>query len=142
MMLKPRLLPLVTSLLVLSSAMIAQERRQGGPPPYDPKREVTITGTVVGLETITPPDRPEQTILMLTVDDAPLAIFVGPSDWIAKQNFAFTKGASAQVVGMTGFRYDGKAAVTPRTVKIGTRTLVVRDEAGLPAWERKAPAQR
>ena len=130
-----RLLSLIATILVVSAPLIGQERRQGGPPPYDPKSEVTVNGTVVGTETITPPDRPEQTILILTVDNAPLAIFVGPADWIAKQNFAFTQGANAQVVGMTGFKYNGKAAVMPRTVKVGTRTLTLRDATGKPVWD-------
>jgi hypothetical protein len=136
-----RMLPML-AVLLLSTVPSAQERRQGGPPPYDPKTEVTMSGTVVGLETITPGDRPEQMILILTVDDAPLAVFVGPSAWVSKQRFAFTKGATAEVVGMKGFRYDGKAAVTPRMVKIGAKTLTIRDAAGKPAWETETPDQR
>jgi hypothetical protein len=132
-------------LVLLSAAAGAQMRRQGGeggPPPYDRKAEVTITGTAIGTETITPPDRPEQTILLLTVDAGKLGVFVGPTEWVAKQKFAFTKGAEAQVVGNTGFRYAGGAAIQPRIVTIGKLTLEVRDEAGTPMWQGAARGQR
>jgi hypothetical protein len=39
-----------------------------------------------------------------------------------KQKFAFTKGANAQVVGNTGFRYGGGAPIQPRTVTVGKLT--------------------
>ena len=128
-----RVLPI---LMLLTVSVAGQEmRRQGGPPPYNPKAEVTVNGTVIGTETITPPDRPEQTILLLTVDNAKLAVVVGPTDWVTKQKFEFAKGAAAQVVGNKGFVYRGTEAVQPRTVKVGTRTLEVRDASGKPAWE-------
>ena len=130
------LFPIVVSALLLSVSPTAQEmRRQGGPPPYNPKTEVTVTGTVIETETITPPDRPEMTVLLLTVDNAKLAVFIGPTDWVKKQKFEFTKGAAATVVGNKGFVFRGTEAVQPRTVKIGTRTLEVRDASGKPVWE-------
>jgi hypothetical protein len=132
-------------MVLLSAAASAQMRRQGGeggPPPYDPKAEVTFTGTVIGTETITPADRPEQTILLLTVDAGKLGVFVGPTDWVAKQKFAFTRGAEAQVVGNTGFRYAGGPAIQPRIVKIGKLTLEVRDETGTPMWQGVERPQR
>ena len=107
-----RIASMFACVLLLTIPALAQMRRQGGeggPPPYDRQAEVTITGTVIGTETITPPDRPEQTILLLTVDGGKLGVFLGPTEWVAKQKFAFTKGANAQVVGNTGFRYGGGA---------------------------------
>lgn len=120
----------------------AQERRQSGPPPYDLKAEVTVTGTVIGTETLSPPDRPEQTILLLTVKGEKLGVFLGPSEWFAKQKFAITKGAEAQVLANTGFRYPGGAAVQPRTVKIGKQTLTLRDATGTPMWLTASRDQR
>jgi hypothetical protein len=132
--------PLATMLacvLLMSTAVAAQERRQsGGPPPYDLKAEVTVTGTVVGTETITPPDRPALTVLQLTVKGEKLAVFVGPAEWVAKQKFEFPKGADAQILANTGFRYVGGPAVQPRRITIGKRTLTVRDDEGRPVWER------
>ena len=125
-------------LLGMTVGMVtAQERRQGagGPPPYDPKAEVTISGTVEGTETIAPPDRPEQTILLLTVDSKPYAIFLGPTAWVSKQTVTFAKGAAVEVVGNTGFKYNGRPAMQPRTVKAGNRTLTLRAADGKPMWQ-------
>ena len=44
----------------------------------------------------------------------------------------------AEVLANTGFRYPGGPAVQPRAIKIGKRTLTVRDAAGTPLWERGA----
>jgi len=130
---------IVVCALLLSAATAAQMRRQpgtSGPPPYDLKAEVTVTGTVVGTETLTPPDRPELTMLLLTVKGEKVGVFVGPTEWVVKQRFDFTKGAEAQVLANTGFRYPGGPAIQPRTIKIGKRTLTVRDANGAPLWER------
>ena len=122
--------------LVVSTSVIAQERRAaGGPPPYNLAKETTVTGTVIGTEVIDPGDRPPMTVLMMTVNKTEFGVFLGPNEWVTKQNFAFTKGASVQVTGMTGFKYKGLDAVTARIVKVGAKSLVLRDDTGKAKWE-------
>ena len=120
--------------LMVTSTLGAQERREGGPPPYDPSKEVTVSGTVTGTETIEVPDG-TRVILMLTVNAAPLGVILGPEAWVLKQGVAFTKGATVQVVGLTGYRYNSSPAMQPRTVKVGAKTLTLRDATGKPLWE-------
>jgi len=135
-----RVLSGLIALTLVSAPVSGQERRAaaGGPPPYNIAREVTVTGTVIGTEVIEPGDRPPMTVLTLTVSKAEFGVFLGPADWVSKQNFAFTKGAAAQVTGMTGFKFKGLDAVTARTVKVGTKTLELRDATGKAKWEGAA----
>jgi hypothetical protein len=137
---------MAAGILFLSNMVGAQEMRRqpgaGGPPPYDLKAEVTITGTVVGTETLRPPDRPEQTVLLLTVEGGKLGVFLGPTEWLAKQKFPFTQGAEVKVLANTGYRYPGGAAVQPRTITLGKRTLTVRNAEGIPMWESTSTGQR
>ena len=119
--------------LMLTTCLGAQERRTGGPPPYDVSQEVTVSGVVKGMETIEVPSG-KRSVLVLTVNNESLGILLGPEDWVQKQGVTFSAGASVQVVGLTGYRYDGGAAMMPRTVKAGTKTLTLRDETGKPLF--------
>lgn len=119
----------------VSSSVWAQERRQGGPPPYDPSKEVTVSGVVKGMETIEVPDG-KRSILVLTVNNENLGVLLGPETWFEKQGVRFAPGATVEVVGLTGYRYNGGSAMMPRTVKVGTKTLKLRDDAGKPLWEQ------
>jgi hypothetical protein len=127
--------PVLALALMMTSALAAQERRQGGPPPYDPSKEVTVTGVVKGMETIEVPDG-KRAILVLTVNNENLGILLGPETWVNKQSVTFKAGESVQVVGLTGYRYNGGSAMMPRTVKAGAKTLKLRDDTGKPLWEQ------
>jgi hypothetical protein len=122
--------------LLVTSTLGAQERRQGGPPPYDPTKEVTVSGTVTGTETIEIRGETTNAVLLLTVDGAPMGIILGPAAWVQKQGVTFAAGATVQVVGLTGYKFNGGSAMMPRTVKAGARTLTLRDATGKPAWEQ------
>ena len=119
--------------LMMATCLGAQERRQGGPPPYDPSKEVTVLGVVKGMESIEVPDG-KRSILVLTVNKEPLGIILGPELWVQKQGVTFAPGASVQVVGLTGYRFNGGSAMMPRTVKVGSKTLTVRDASGKPLF--------
>ena len=122
--------------LMVTTCLDAQERRSGGPPPYDLASEVTVSGTVVGVETFEAGPGVKRVILTLTVDNAPLAVILGPDVWVEKQGFTFTKGATAQVVGLTGFKANSNPAMMPRLVKVGSKTLTLRDATGKPLWDQ------
>jgi hypothetical protein len=134
-MLKIRNVAPVLALVLLTSSLAAQERRQGGPAPYDPSKEVTVSGVVKGMESIEVPDG-KRAILVLTVNNENVGILLGPEPWVQKQGVTFAPGAKVEVVGLTGFRFNGGSAVMPRTVKVGTKILTVRDATGKPLWEQ------
>jgi hypothetical protein len=134
-MLKIRNVAPVLALVLLTSSLAAQERRQGGPAPYDPSKEVTVSGVVKGMESIEVPDG-KRAILVLTVNNENVGILLGPEPWVQKQGVTFAPGARVEVVGLTGFRFNGGSAVMPRTVKVGTKILTVRDATGKPLWEQ------
>ena len=134
-MLKIRNAAPVLALVLFTSSVGAQERRQGGPAPYDPSKEVTVSGIVKGMESIEVPDG-KRAILVLTVNDENVGILLGPEPWVQKQGVTFAPGAKVEVVGLTGYRFNGGSAVMPRTVKVGTKILTVRDATGKPLWEQ------
>lgn len=127
----------VTAMLVLVAAGLgAQERRQagGGGGQYNMANEKVVSAKVVGVQTAEP--APGQTIafLAVTVDGKPLRIFLAPPDWMEKQKFDFTPGAAAEITGVLGYRLNGDAMM-PRKIKIGAKTLTLRDGEGKPLWD-------
>lgn len=137
-MMKARNMAPVVALALMVTATVTgsigpQERRQGGPPPYDPSKEVTVSGVVKGMESIDVPDG-RRSILVLTVNNENLGILLGPETWVQKQGVTFAAGAQVQVVGLTGYRYNGGSAMMPRSVKAGAKTLTLRDETGKPLF--------
>lgn len=135
-MMKRLVMSVAMAVMVLTIGGSAQERRQGGPPPYNFANETTVSGVAVEVTEITPPSGAPQAILMMTVDNAQMGVFLGPAEWFNRQNFRVGAGAKVEVVGLTGARFNGNPAVMPRTVKVGTRVLEVRDAKGIPAWEK------
>lgn len=120
--------------LVFGSWLHAQERRAAGPP-YNPEEEVTVAGVVVGVENFTLPDGVVHVALNITVEGKPLAVMLGPQQWFGTQRFTFEKDAAVQVTGLTGRRLNSRPAMLPRVVKVGTRTLTIRNPKGIPMWE-------
>jgi hypothetical protein len=130
-----RLVPALLVTLLFATAAAAQERRQGGPPPYDLSGEKTISGTVVGTDTLTPPDRPPMMYLTVTVDGSRLQIILAPQEWMKKQKFDFKAGSAVEITGVPGYRLNADPAMMARKVKSGGRTLELRDADGKPRWE-------
>ena len=132
----------VTAMLVLAAMaaprVSAQERRQsgGGGGQYNLANEKTVSARVVGVQTDEP--APGQTIafLAVTVDGKALRIFLAPPEWMEKQKFEFTPGATAEITGVLGYRLNGDAMM-PRKIKIGAKTLTLRDAEGKPVWDGK-----
>lgn len=118
---------------VVCAVVSAQERRHGGPP-YDRSTEKTITAVVRGVERAQPPQGPAQAILMVTANDAELAVFLGPEDWFKAQSVTFAPKSTVEITGLTGARFNGKPAMMPRLVKSGSRVLELRDADGVPKW--------
>lgn len=135
-MMKRLMTSVAVAVTVMTMVGSAQERRQGGPPPYNLANETTVRGVAIEVNEITPPSGAPQAILMMTVDNAPMGVFLGPAEWFNKQNFRVGAGANVEVVGLTGARFNGNPAVMPRTVKVGTRVLEIRDAKGVPVWEK------
>lgn len=125
-------------LLMMAGVVGAQERRQGGPPPYNPANEITVTASVISLDTVTPPDgAAAQAVLMIEAEGGALGVFMGPSAWFTKQGVTFRKGDTVEVTGLRGARYNGNPALMPRIVKVGNKTVTLRDAKGLPMWEAR-----
>lgn len=125
----------ILALALFATTLNAQERRQGGPPPYDPSKEIMVSGTVIGTETMEV-GSDKRRILMATIEGATMGVILGPEAWVEKQGVTFAKGAEVQVTGLPGYRYNSHPALMPRAVQIGAKTLTLRDATGKALWDQ------
>jgi hypothetical protein len=77
---------------------------------------------------------------MLKTDSETLDVHVGPSSYIAGQQFSFAKGDQIEVLG-SRVTLGGKPVLLARTITKDGKTLVLRDEQGFPQWSggRRSP---
>jgi hypothetical protein len=135
-MTKTRWTLMIAMCVVLVPALArGQERRQGGPPPYDATNEITVSAKVLGTETIEVGDRPAMLLLTIDVKGVPTNVIMAPVAWMAKQGVTFKEGDTVTVTGLSGYKANGKPGMMPRSVKAGTKTLTLRDADGKPVWE-------
>jgi hypothetical protein len=126
----------VVAVLVLSVFLLAAWA-QGGPGlgrrNYDPKTEVTVKGTIEEVQQQEGRRGWTGTHLLLKTDSGTLAVHVGPSAYIAKQQFSFAKGDAIEVLG-SKVTMAGKDTLLAREITKDGKTLVLRNAQGIPEW--------
>jgi hypothetical protein len=103
---------------------------------YDPKTVETVSGEVARVEHA--PSRRGMgggVHLVLRTGDGTVAVHLGPAGYIERQDVKIAAGDHIQVKG-SRVSVDGEPAIIAAEVKKGDRTLVLRDDAGIPKWSR------
>jgi len=134
-MVRTRLVPAFLMIsLAIPTALLAQERRQagGGAGGYNVSAETTVK--MVVSNTYTMPVGDNLLILAATVEGRALQVILAPEEYVRKQAFTFTAGATVEVTGVPGAQVNGEPAMLARQVKSGAATLTLRDATGKPAW--------
>jgi hypothetical protein len=62
-----------------------------------------------------------------------IAVHLGPAWFVERHGLSLEQGDTLEVTG-SRLVFDGAPALIARTVVKGERRLVLRDEAGIPAW--------
>ena len=96
------LLPGIVFLSVgLASIAYSQSEAESGQrmTKYDPKTETTIQGTIDQVKQVTGKRGWNGTHLMVRTETATVEVHVGPSDYVASQQFSFAKGDKIEVTG-------------------------------------------
>jgi hypothetical protein len=100
---------------------------------YDPKTEVTFTGTVESINRIA--DMPGRGIhLTVKTGNETSDVHLGPAAFI-EGKMTFKKGDTVEITG-SKVTMMGKNAVIAREVRKGDQVLTLRDENGVPVWPR------
>lgn len=109
---------------------------QGGVPRYDTSTEATLAGTVEEVKQLSHMRMAGTgTHLMLKTNKETIEVLLGPTNFLASNQFTFAKGDQVEVTGSRVKFGDGEAIVA-REVKKGNKTLTLRDAKGIPQWSR------
>jgi hypothetical protein len=132
---------LVASLvLALATPVAVQAQADGGKKAakakYDPSKVVTVSGTVLGEQRVANGKGAKAVRLVLKVGDEQVSVHLGPDAWVDKQPVKFGRGDEVSVKG-SKFTYENKYGLIAQSVTRGDSTLVLRDPAGKPAWNKK-----
>jgi hypothetical protein len=102
---------------------------------YDPKSELTLTGTVEGINRTGYANMPGMGVhLILKTGDETTEVHLGPAVFIDKK-MTFKKDDTVQITG-SKVTMMGKSVVIAREVKKGNEVLKLRDQNGVPLWSR------
>lgn len=128
------ILTATTLLTLMTTPILAQGGGPGkGMRNYDPKTEVTVKGTIEDVQQQTGKRAWKGTHLILKTDGASVDVHVGPSSYIARKQFTFTKGDTIEVVG-SKVAIAGQEALVAREITKDGKTLVLRNAQGVPEW--------
>jgi hypothetical protein len=101
---------------------------------YNPATVETISGTVEAVDKVTPMKGMNSGIhVMLKTDKETIAIHLGPEWYVERLDTKIEKGDQIEVKG-SRVTFAGKPAVIAAEVRKGDSALVLRDNAGIPAW--------
>ncbi|MEM7761458.1 MAG: DNA-binding protein, partial [Cyanobacteria bacterium P01_A01_bin.40] len=101
---------------------------------FDRNQTETLTGEVVNLATYS--SRRENfsgVHLMVNTEQETIEVHIGPSWYLAEQDFEFSSQDQIVVKG-SRINIDGQPAIIAREIKKGDRVLILRDVNGLPVW--------
>ena len=133
---KPRILILPILSAFIAAVVLAQGPGKGPGPMfrYDASTETTINGTIEEIKTL---DTMCQTgtHLVLKTDKGNVEIGLGPSKFLADQKLELKKGDQVQVIGAKANTRLGEMLMA-RQITSGGKTVTLRDEKGMPAWQR------
>lgn len=128
-------IPILIAVVLAATVVVvnAQPRRGQGSPRYDKATETTITGIVEDVQSHQGRVGGTGTHLVLKTDQGLVDVHVGPTNWLAKQQYAFAKGDALQVLG-SKVTVDGVDAFIAREITKGEAKIVLRNDSGIPEW--------
>ncbi len=128
---------LLALLAIFAIAAVAQGPGYGrNSPMYDPKTEVTMTGTVDDILQRNCMGKQNGVHLLLKSESENVEVCVGPASFVQQKGFSFSKGDQLEVIG-SRTKVRGKDVVIARQITKANQTLTLRDAQGVPAWSRR-----
>ncbi len=128
-----RLNQIVVTTFVLGFGLAAFAQGPSRTRNYDPKTEVKMKGTVADVQQHPGKRGGTGTHLILKTESGSLPVHVGPSSYIAKKQFSFSKGDQIEVLG-SKVSLAGTETLIAREITKEGKTLVLRNAQGIPEW--------
>jgi len=127
----------VGALLLAVSSGLGQRVKDTGPK-YDFANEVKIKGVVEEIREV--PGNYEGIYLVVKTDTSSVLVRVAPAAFLKEMDTVFAVGNQVQI---TGAKAPGVAEeqILAREIIVGTNTVTLRDDKGIPVWVGWNPAK-
>jgi len=132
-----RILFSVAALSLALSYGSAQKMKDTGPK-YDIANQVKIKGVIEDVRQI--PGNFEGTVLVVKTDTGTVLVHVAPASFLKEMDTSFTKGDQVEVLGAKAPNAT-EEEVLAREITVGTNTVTLRDDKGIPVWAGWNPAK-
>jgi hypothetical protein len=101
---------------------------------YNPATVETLSGVVESVDKVTPLKGMYSGIhIMLKTGKETISVHLGPEWYVKRLDTKIQKGDNIEIKG-SRVTFAGMPAIIASLVKKGDSTLVLRDDAGIPAW--------
>ncbi len=123
-------------LVVAAWPILAQTKTPAkSSPMYDPATEVTMNGSVEGVNQLKGPGGWAGTHLTLKSDTGTIDVHLGPSWFLTQNKVSLKKGDQIEVTG-SKVKFNNNDALIARELKKDGTTITLRNAQGIPAWSR------
>ena len=120
--------------LLLATPALAQSTPPAVGPRYDPATVETVRGTVRSVDTQPSLYGPSAGVhLTLDLGETVLPVHLGPTWFLDRQRWEVHAGDEVRVIG-SRMMLRGRVVLIARELRRGDDALVLRTEAGVPAW--------
>jgi len=101
---------------------------------YDPATATTVSGEVTSVDEVVPMQGMMAGIhLQLKTAEGDLSVHLGPAWYLERLDTPLEVGDTIEVKG-SRVTFEGKPTLIAAEIKKGDTALILRDEAGFPAW--------
>lgn len=125
------------ALLLAVSSGLAQRVRDTGPK-YDVANEVKIKGVVAEIREV--PGAYEGIYLVVKTDTSTVLVRVAPAAFLREMDTTLAVGNQVQVTGAKALGV-AEEQILAREIILGTNTVTLRDDKGIPVWAGWNPAK-
>jgi DNA/RNA endonuclease YhcR with UshA esterase domain len=125
------------ALLLAVSSGLAQRVKDTGPK-YDVANEVKIKGVVTEVREV--PGNSEGIYLVVKTDTGTALVRVAPAAFLKEMDTSFAVGNQVQVTGAKALNV-AEEQILAREIIVGTNTVTLRDDKGVPVWVGWNPAR-
>lgn len=122
----------------LASSLLAQGGRSGRL--YDPSTEKTVQGKVTKVAPVASQRGWSGIHLIVESQDQQYEVHAGPEPYLQQKGFTFAVGDQVEIVG-SEILYNGAKTLIAREIKKDGKTLMLRNQQGVPMWSGRLMRQ-
>ncbi len=132
-----RILFSIAALSLALSYGSAQKMKDTGPK-YDVGNEVKLKGVIDDIREV--PGNFEGTLLVVKTDTGTVLVQLAPAAFLKEIDASFAKGDQVEVTGAKAPNAT-EEEILAREITVGTNTVTLRDDKGIPVWAGWNPAK-